>query len=339
MKRIILALLALLIAAPAIAQEAAPTPQTVLGPKTVKAPALDTVTGPAKYRYPKKYDGYVLKDYTVSGPSFSVRNNDGSNVTVDGGTSIHTGSPEKISANFAVGGSGTLTLRNVHAIGSYDPLKKVKTEFANVDNVMGAQRTHLNIIGGTFEKAWESAIDTKAETKLFGTITCIGGARCLKAWSNVVGQPGSVLVSINSRQGDVSCLKSPVVSGNVHLPFLKVVNDDPNGLLTGFNAACSIRIDACELHVPPTYRVTWAKGGVKGQTLILGPTCAKGGKVVVAPMEAEVPGAQILDAGQLLPDGSRDGLITLRTVWAKKLHVKVNTVVRHIEGFRYQVVR
>lgn len=150
MIRILLATTAL-IAAPAIAQEAVPKPQTVLGPKTVNGPTIDTVTGPAKYRYPKKYDGYVLKDYTVVSKGFGLRNNDGSSITVEGGNWRHTGKPTTISASFALGGSGALTLRNVTATGSYDPAVPVTARFENTDGVMAAQRTFLTIEGGTFK--------------------------------------------------------------------------------------------------------------------------------------------------------------------------------------------
>lgn len=336
MNRILLAFAAL-IAAPAIAQEAAPKPQTVLGPKVMTKSAIDTDTGPVKYRWPKKYDGFVLKNYTVTASRYGVRNNDGSDITVDGGTWRHTGTPETISANFAVGGGGTLTLRNVTAIGGYDPTGKVKTEFPNVDNVMAAQRTFLTVENGLFRNSWESSIDTKGDTRLIGTVTCDGGRVCLKAWYKV---EADTLVSINARDGDVSCLQSPVVLCSVHIKKLIVRNDNSNGLLVGFQGPGTVRIDDCELHVPASYRVTWAKAKVTGQKLILGPTCVVGGKVVVAPEEPITsPAAQIVDARQLLPDGSKDGLITLRTVWAKKLHLRVNTVVRHMGGFRYQVVR
>lgn len=52
-----------------------------------------------------------------------------------------------------------------------------------------------------------------------------------------------------------------------------------------------------------------------------------------------LPAAQIVDAGQMLPDNSKDGLIELGAAWAAKLKLKTGTVVRHLDGFRYQVVR
>lgn len=65
------------------------------------------------------------------------------------------------------------------------------------------------------------------------------------------------------------------------------------------------------------------------------------GKVVVASLKPIValPAAQIVDAGQMLPDNSKDGLIELGAAWAAKLKLKTGTVVRHLDGFRYQVVR
>lgn len=51
------------------------------------------------------------------------------------------------------------------------------------------------------------------------------------------------------------------------------------------------------------------------------------------------PAGQIVDAGQLLPDGSKDGLFQLGSKWAKSVGLKTNTVVRRLDGFRYQVVR
>lgn len=336
MIRYLLALLALSLAAPAIAQEAALKPQTVLGPKTTNSAAIDTVTGPAKYRYPKKYDGYVLRDYTVTSSSFGVRNNDGSEITIDRGNWRDTGSPEKIGAVFALGGSGSLNLRNVTATGNYDAKKKVKTEFPNRDVVMGAQRTFLTIENSTLKNAYDASIDTKSDTKLIGTVVCEGSRVCLKAWYKV---EADTLVSINARDGDVSCLQSPVVLCSVHIRKLIVRNDDPNGLLVGFQGPGTVRIDECELHVPASYRVTWSKAKVIGQKLILGPGCAKDGKVVVAPEKpvAGTPAAQLVDAGQLLPDNSNDGLIRLGAAWAKKLGVKAGTIVRHVDGFRYRV--
>lgn len=316
MNRILLAF-AVLIAAPAIVQEAAPKPPTVLGPKTVNGTTIDTVTGPAKYRYPKKYDGYVLKDYTVVSKGFGLRNNDGSSITVEGGNWRHTGAPSKISASFALGGSGTMTLNNVAQIGSYDPKVKVGAGFENTDGVMGAQRTTLIINGGSFAKAWDAGIDTKATTTMTGTVTVEDSRVSLKVWGPLVGD---TLVSRNPRDGHVACLKSPVVTCGIYLRKLIAWDDNPNGLLVGFQGNDGVvRIDECELHVPTTYRVSWIKPGSKNTKLILGPTCVKDGKLVVAPAKpiAASPAAQIgFDLGVVLPnhgDGDGAGIITLTT--------------------------
>lgn len=45
-----------------------------------------------------------------------------------------------------------------------------------------------------------------------------------------------------------------------------------------------------------------------------------------------LPAAQIVDAGQMLPDNSKDGLIELGPAWAAKLKLKTGTVVRHLTG-------
>lgn len=120
-----------------------------------------------------------------------------------------------------------------------------------------------------------------------GTVTVEDSRVSLKVWGALVGD---TLVSRNARDGDVAALQSPVVTGNIHLRTLIVWNEDPNGLLVGFQGDGGIvRIDDCELHVPPTYRVSWIKPGAKNTKLILGPSCVQRGKVVVAPVKAIAP--------------------------------------------------
>jgi hypothetical protein len=282
-------------------------------------------------------DNLLIRDVSVtcSGNCLEIEDNSAP-VTVQGGVWHHRASPEKISAIFT-NKNGGLILSNVVAIGNYDG-RPVKAEFANTDGAMAAQRTLLTVNGGTFRGFWDAGIDTKAMTTMTGTVTAEDNRVSLKVWGPLVGD---TLVSINSRDGDVAALKSPVVTGNIYLRKIVVRNSNPNGLLASFQGDGGvIRIDECELHVPATYRVSWVKAGSKNTKLILGPTCAKDGKVVVAPLKplADAQGAQIVNAGQLLPDGSRDGLIKLGAVWAAKLKLKTGTVVRHLDGFRYQVV-
>lgn len=259
-------------------------------------------------------------------------------VTVKGGTWRHVGSPEKISAAFT-NQNGTLILDGVTAVGGYDPAIKTTVKFPNTDLVMSAQRTYLTVNGGTFSKAWDAGIDTKATTTLTGTVTIEDSRVSLKVWGPLVGD---TLVSRNPRDGNVACLKSPVVTCNIYLRKLVVWDKNPNGLLVGFQGDDGVVvIPECEIHAPPTYRVSWVKPGSKNTKLVLGPTCAKDGKVVLAPAKsaASSVAAQIVDAGELLPDGSKDGLITLGSKWAARLKLKTNTVVRHLDGYRYVVVR
>jgi hypothetical protein len=242
---------------------------------------INTDAGPVKYRVPRRYDNVTLKNYLVTTSHYGVQVKDGSHVTVDGGIWRHNGRPTKISASFAVGGGSMLTLRNVTAIGSYDPFLPVSTKFKNTDGVMGAQRTTLVIEGGTFKNYWDASIDTKANTTLKGIVTVEGSRVGLKDWGPLVGD---TLVSRNPRDGHISCLASPAVTCNIHLKKLIAYDNDPNGLLVGFQGTNGVvRIDACELHVPASMRVQWIKRGVTGTNLILGPTCVKDGKVVVAP--------------------------------------------------------
>jgi hypothetical protein len=341
-------MLALVCANPSLAQEG--KPPVTLGPKVIEqtTSVINTDTGNVKYRVPFKYDNVTLKDYDVTTSHFGVNIKDGSHVTIDGGTWRHNGSPEKISASFAVGvgtPSSTLTLQNVHAIGSYDPAKNVKTEFANVDNVMAAQRTYLTIIGGEFEKAWDASIDTKGETKLFGNVVCRDSRVCLKAWNHTVAQPDSVLFSYGSRDGDVACLSSSAGKCDVFLPMLEVHNSNPSGLLVGFQGPGTVHIAACRLYVPESYRVSWVKRGVKGQTLILGPTCAKDGKVVVY----KEPVGVRLDLGEILVDKNGGGVRLTTTATIARLNatlkakgsaivLKFGDVVRNVGGTEYEFV-
>ncbi|MDD1450799.1 hypothetical protein NHF48_007260 [Sphingomonas sp. H160509] len=283
-----------------------------------------------------KYDDFTAKDVNRTYTNIGVRIQDESErVTIDGGTWRDAGSPDSIGAAFSLV-AGSMTIRNVTAIGNYLTSVKPKAAFPNRDGIMAAQRTFLTINGGTFKRFWDAGIDTKATTTMTGTVTVEDSRVSLKVWGPLVGD---TLVSRNARDGDVAALQSPVVTGNIHLRKLVVWNEDPNGLLVGFQGDGGIvRIDECELHVPPSYRVSWIKPGSKNTKLILGPTCVQGGKVVVAPIKATAPTGQLVDAGQLLPDGSKDGLITLGAKWAAKLKLKTNTVVRHWDGFRYEVV-
>lgn len=282
-------------------------------------------------------DNLIIKDVskTCRDDCLEIEDNSGP-VTVQGGTWRHVGSPEKISAAFT-NQNGSLILNAVTAIGSYDPAVSANVKFPNTDLVMSAQRTFLVINGGTFKKAWDAPIDTKATTRLTGTVTVEDSRVGLKVWGPLVGD---TLVSRNQRDGNIACLKSPVVTCNIFLRKLIVWDTNPNGLLVGFQGDGGVvTIPECELHVPATYRLRWDLAGNKNTKLVLGPTCARDGKVVVyVPPKATGPVDQIVDAGQLLPDGFADGMITLGPKWAKTLGLKANTVVRHLDGFRYQVV-
>lgn len=328
--RAFLMLTAIILAIPAIAQSA---------PRTVGPSADDGKVYGVWKRAPHSKGSHTLDNVLIKDVSKTCRDNcleieDGSGpVTVQGGTWRHVGPPDKISAAFT-NQNGSLILDGVTAIGSYDPAVSAKVKFPNTDLVMSAQRTFLTINGGTFSKAWDAPIDTKATTTLTGTVTVEDSRVGLKVWGPLIGD---TLVSRNPRDGHIACLQSPVVTCGIHLRKLIAFDTNPNGLLVGFQGSNGVvQIDDCELHVPATYRVSWIKAGSQNTKLILGPTCAKDGKVVVAPMR---PAAQTVDAGQLLPDKSKDGMITLGPKWAKALGLKTNTVVRHLDGFRYQVVR
>lgn len=282
-------------------------------------------------------DNLTIKNVSVTcrGNCLEIEDNSGP-VTVLGGTWRHVGSPEKISAAFT-NQNGNLILDGVTAIGSYDPKVIVKAEFANTDDVMSAQRTYLTIINSSFSNAWDAGIDTKATATLKGTVTVENNGVGLKVWGPTTVE---TLIAKGNRRGQISCLRSPAVGCDLYIRKLIVFDDNPNGLLVGFQGPnTTVRIGECELHVRPTYRLAWIKDGVTGTKLIVGPSCGKDGKVVVAPVKPAAPATQIVDAGQLLPDNTPDGLITLGSKWAKVLDLKTNTIVRHLDGFRYQVVR
>lgn len=224
-------------------------------------------------------DNVLIKDVSRTCRDDCLEIEDGSGpVTVQGGTWRHVGSSEKISAPFT-NQNGNLILDRVTAVGSYDAMIKPKTRFPNTDGVMSAQRTFLTVNGGSFSSFWDAAIDTKATTKLIGTVTLANSGVSLKVWGLTTADN---IISRNPRRGHISCLRSPVVGCNLHIKKLVAYDSNPNGLLVGFQGSnTTVRIDACELHVRPTMRVQWIKPGVTGTKLILGPTCANDGKVVV----------------------------------------------------------
>lgn len=352
MTRFILGLAALLscLATPALAQS---DPRTVGPVADTQQPSYRKTVGPSPddgkvygnwKRAPRKKGDHTLDNVLIKDVSKTCRDDcleieDASGpVTVQGGTWHHVGSPEKISAAFT-NQNGNLILDGVTIVGSYDPKVKVKAEFANTDGVMSAQRTFLTVKNATISNAYDAAIDSKATTTLTGTITVENNGVGLKIWGPATAE---TVIAKGNRRGQVSCLRSPVVGCDLFIDTLKVFDTNPNGLVFGFQGSnTTVHVRQCEFHVPPTYRLKWVKEGVKNANLIVGPTCAKDGKVVVAPEKpaAGPPVAQIVDAGQLLPDKSKDGLITLGSVWAERLKLKTNTVVRHLDGFRYQVVR
>lgn len=244
-------------------------------------------------RAPHSKGSHTLDNVLINHVSRTCRDDcleieDGSGpVTVLGGTWRHVGSPEKISAPFT-NQNGNLILEGVTVVGSYDPMVKSKTRFPNTDGVMAAQRTFLTVNGGSFSNFWDAAIDTKATTKLTGTVTLENSGVSLKVWGRTTAEN---IVSRNPRRGHISCLRSPAVGCDLHIKKLVAYDTNPNGLLVGFQGSnTTVQIDACELHVRATMRVQWAKPGVTGTKLILGPTCANNGKVVVYPVAASQNG-------------------------------------------------
>lgn len=235
-------------------------------------------------RAPHSKGSHTLDNVLIKDPGRICRDDcleieDGSGpVTVQGGTWRHVGSPEKISAVFT-NQNGNLILDGVTVVGSYDPMVTPKTRFPNTDGVMAAQRTYLTVNGGSFSNFWDAAIDTKATTTLTGTVTLANSGVSLKVWGRTTANN---IVSRNPRRGHISCLRSPVVACDLHIKKLVAYDSNPNGLLVGFQGSnTTVRIDVCELHVQPTMRVQWIKPGATGTKLILGPTCASNGKVVV----------------------------------------------------------
>jgi hypothetical protein len=324
-----------LVAGPALAQSA---------PRSI-GPDSDTgkVYGVWK-RAPHSKGSHTLDNLIIKNVSKTCRDDcleieDGSGpVTVKGGTWRHVGSPEKISAAFT-NQNGSLILDGVTIVGSYDPKVTVKAEFANTDGVMSAQRTFLTVKNATISNGYDAAIDSKATTTLTGTVTVENNGVGLKIWGPATAE---TVIAKGNRRGQVSCLRSPVVGCNLFIDTLIVFDTNPNGLVFGFQGSdTTIRVRQCEFHVPSSYRLKWVKEGVKNANLIVGPTCAKDGKIVIAPLKPSAASAvaQIVDVGQLLPDGSNDGLIKLGSKWAARLNLKTNTVVRHLDGFRYQLVR
>lgn len=241
-------------------------------------------------------DHVLIRDVskTCSGDCLNIEDSSGP-VTVKGGIWRQAGSPEKIGAIFS-NINGTLIVDGVTAIGSYDPKLQPKTKFPNKDGIMSAQRTFLIVNGGRFKSFWDAGIDTKANTTMTGTVTVENSRVSLKVWGPLVGD---TLISRNPRDGHIACLKSPVVTCGIHLRKLVAYDSNPKGLLIGFQGSNGVvRIDECELHVPATYRVSWIKRGSKNTKLILGPTCAKGDKIIVTqPVPTAPPSARIVDAG------------------------------------------
>lgn len=331
--RTLLLLSAIAIATPAAAEQ--PSYRKTIGPSPDDGKIYGNWKRAPRAKGDHTLDNVLIKDVSKTCRDDCLEIEDASGpVTVQGGTWHHVGSPEKISAAFT-NQNGNLILEGVTIVGSYDPKVKVKAEFANTDDVMSAQRTFLTVKGGSFSNAWDAAIDSKATTTLTGTVTVENNGVGLKIWGPATAE---TVIAKGNRRGQISCLRSPVVGCDLYIRKLIVFDDNPNGLLVGFQGSnTTVRIGECELHVPASYRWKWVKEGVKNANLIVGPTCAVNGKVVVAPDAG--PAAQIVDAGQLLPDGSKDGLITLGSKWAKTLGLKTNTVVRHLDGFRYQVVK
>lgn len=311
-------------------------PRTI-GPDTIvqTTSVIDALHGKGL----RRYDNLTVKDMNATCSHYCIRIEDNSApVTIKGGTWRHNGTPEKISGVFA-NVNGRMIVDGVTAIGNYDSAVKPTAKFPNEDGIMAAQRTSLTVNGGTFRDFWDAGIDTKATTVMTGTVTVDNSRVSLKVWGPLVGE---TLVSRNPRDGNVACLESPVVTCGIYLRKLIVWDTNPNGLLVGFQGSNGVvTIPECELHVPATYRVSWLKAGSKNTKLNLGPTCAEDGKVVVAPLKtvADTSAMQIVDAGKLLPDNTGDGLITLGSKWAKTLGLKTNTVVRHVDGFLYQVVK
>lgn len=229
-------------------------------------------------------DNVLIKDVSITCRDDCLEIEDGSGpVTVQGGTWRHVGPPEKISAAFT-NQNGNLILDGVTVVGSYDPMVKPNIRFPNTDGVMAAQRTFLTVKGGSFSNFWDASIDTKATTKLTGTVTLASSGVSLKVWGHTTAEN---IVSRNPRRGHISCLRSPAVACDLHIKKLVAYDSNPNGLLVGFQGSnTTVRIDACELHVRPTMRMQWTKPGVTGTKLILGPTCENNGKVVVYPAVA-----------------------------------------------------
>ncbi|RYF06804.1 MAG: hypothetical protein EOO77_26455 [Oxalobacteraceae bacterium] len=274
MKRYLMFVLTFLGASPAFAD---PAPRT-LGREKVKQ--TTSYIDALHKKGLRRYDNITVKDVDAKCSHYCIRIEDNSGpVTVKGGTWRHNGTPDKISGVFA-NVNGRMIVDGVTATGNYDPKVTPKARFPNEDGIMAAQRTFLTVNGGTFRDFWDAGIDTKATTVMTGTVTVENSRVSLKVWGPLVGD---TLVSRNPRDGNVSCLQSPVVTCNIYLKKLVVWDTNPNGLLIGFQGSDGVvAIGACELHVPSTYRVRWDKVGNKNTKIFLGPSCVKGGKVVVA---------------------------------------------------------
>ncbi|KQM50356.1 hypothetical protein ASE69_20810 [Sphingomonas sp. Leaf208] len=221
-------------------------------------------------------------------------------------------------------------------------MDQVPDKYTNGDGVDCSTRTASLRISRTYlHDNSDGGLDTKCIT-VADDLTAARNYRNFRIWGQFTG---TKLTSVDPRNAHVWISGGAAQVVTIDRLVVKNTVNTASVLFIASELPVTVLVKACEVAVLPG---TLLQSGGKNARVTWGPTClrdAKGYAINTAIMPAKAatapaaPVPQIVDAGQLLPDGKPDGLIKLGAKWAKVLGLKPNTIVRHLDGYRYQVVR
>jgi len=176
----------------------------------------------------------------------------------------------------------------------------------------------------------DGGFDLKGHARLEDLVAERNG-RNYRFWNDITAStltsrnPSGAHVWLNAKAAQTVVIDRLVVGSTTTAPVLRIENPYP----------VSIVVKECVIAVPAGTLLQW---GGKAARVTWGKNCTRDAKgyAINTPIIAAPRG---FNAGEVLPDGNRDGKIKLGVEKAKQFSLPVGTVVQSTGGTWYEVVR
>jgi len=184
----------------------------------------------------------------------------------------------------------------------------------------------------------DGGFDLKGQAHLEDLVAERNG-RNYRFWNDITAttltskDPSGAHVWLNAKGPQTTVIDRLVVSSTTMAPVLRIENTHP----------VSIEVKECVIAVPPGTLLQW---GGKTAKVTWGKNCSRDAKGYAVNTVVGASARRGFDAGEILPDNTKDGMITLKTratiarINARTgLSLRSGNVLRSIGGTHYEIVR